>query len=110
MSIQFRKSKQIGATKFTIGKNSESISLGTKGIRKTFNSNGKQTTSFGINGTGLSYRNSNTKNYSEHTSDYIENENIFFLLASFIWNLIKLFFYLVILILLIYIIFKIIFK
>lgn len=40
MGLQFRKSKKLGSTKFTIGRSSGSFSVGSNGIRKTFNTNG----------------------------------------------------------------------
>ena len=73
MGLQFIKSKKLGSTKFTIGRSSGSFSVGSNGIRKTFNTNGKQTASFGIKGTGFHYRNSNTTNSSEYSFDDIEN-------------------------------------
>lgn len=108
MGLQFRKSKKIGSTKFTIGKSSGSFSIGSNGIRKTFNTNGKQTTSFGIKGIGVHYRNSNTTNGSEYSFDDIQNENGFLLIIKLIWNLIKLIFYIVVFIFLIYIVYKLI--
>lgn len=54
MAIRFRKSIKIApGVKLNIGKKSASVSIGIKGMRTTFNTNGKQTTSVGIPGTGI---------------------------------------------------------
>lgn len=56
MSFRFRKSINLGSgTKLNINKKSISTSIGTRGARTTFSSNGKRTTSVGIPGSGLSY-------------------------------------------------------
>lgn len=54
MATRFRKSiKIMPGVKLNLGKKGASVSVGVKGARMTFNTNGKQTTSLGIPGTGL---------------------------------------------------------
>lgn len=61
MGLRFRKSIKIApGVKVNLNKKSVGVTLGTKGIHYTINSNGKQTKSVGIPGTGLSYTTSST--------------------------------------------------
>ena len=54
MATRFRKSiKIMPGVKLNLGKKGASVSVGVKGARVSFNTNGKQTTSVGIPGTGI---------------------------------------------------------
>ena len=56
MGLRFRKSINLGGgLKLNIGTKSASISAGTKGVRKTISTTGRETTTVSIPGTGLSY-------------------------------------------------------
>lgn len=56
MGLRFRKSINLGkGLKLNIGTKSASISAGTKGVRKTISTTGRETTTFSIPGTGISY-------------------------------------------------------
>ncbi len=56
MGLRFRKSINLGhGLKLNIGTKSASISVGTKGVRKTISTTGRETTTVSIPGTGLSY-------------------------------------------------------
>ncbi len=56
MGLRFRKSISLGGgTKLNIGTKSASISFGTKGVRKSISTTGRETTTFSIPGTGISY-------------------------------------------------------
>lgn len=56
MAIRFRKSiKILPGVRININKNSSSISFGGKGFRHTVSTTGRNTTTVGIPGTGLSY-------------------------------------------------------
>ena len=56
MGFRFRKQIKIApGVKLNINKKSTSISVGGKGITKTFSTTGKTTTTVGIPGSGLSY-------------------------------------------------------
>ena len=56
MGFRFRKSISLGGgTKLNIGTKSASVSFGTKGVRKTISTSGRETTTFSIPGTGVSY-------------------------------------------------------
>ncbi len=56
MGLRFRKSINLGnGIKLNIGTKSASISAGTKGVRKTISTTGRETTTFSIPGTGISY-------------------------------------------------------
>lgn len=56
MGMRFRKSIQIvPGVKLNLNKKSTSISVGTRGARKTFSTTGRTTTTVGIPGTGISY-------------------------------------------------------
>ena len=62
MGFRFRKSIKIApGVKLNFNKNSTSISIGKRGARYTVNSNGKETVSIGIPGTGLYYTESVTR-------------------------------------------------
>ena len=56
MGFRFRKSISLGGgTRLNIGTKSASVSFGTKGVRKTISTSGRETTTFSIPGTGVSY-------------------------------------------------------
>lgn len=56
MGMRFRKSKKIApGVRLNLSAKSASISIGPKGFKKTFSTNGRTTTTVGIPGTGLSY-------------------------------------------------------
>lgn len=56
MGMRFRKSKKIApGVRVNLNAKSASISIGPKGFKKTFSTNGRTTTTVGIPGTGLSY-------------------------------------------------------
>ena len=56
MGFRFRKSISLGGgTKLNIGTKSASVSFGTKRVRKTISTSGRETTTFSIPGTGVSY-------------------------------------------------------
>lgn len=56
MGLRFRKSIKLGKhTRLNLNKKSFGVSFGGKGARFTLNSKGRQTSTFGIPGTGLSY-------------------------------------------------------
>ena len=56
MGFRFRKSISLGGgTKLNIGTKSASVSFGTKGVRKTISTSGRETTTFSIPDTGVSY-------------------------------------------------------
>lgn len=61
MGLRFKKSVKIApGVKVNLNKKSTSVTLGTKGVHHTVNSNGKKTTSVGVPGTGLSYVSTNS--------------------------------------------------
>lgn len=71
MGLRFRKSINLGkGAKININKKSVGLSIGTKGVRYSVNSDGRKTTSIGIPGTGLYWTKSTTKNKSK------KNKNI----------------------------------
>lgn len=56
MGMRFRKSKKIApGVRVNLNAKSASISIGPKGLKKTFSTSGRATTTVGIPGTGLSY-------------------------------------------------------
>lgn len=56
MGTRFRKSVKVApGVRMTVGKKSASVSIGTKGARRTISTTGRKTTTVGIPGTGLSY-------------------------------------------------------
>lgn len=56
MGTRFRKSKKIApGVRLNINKNSASVSFGPKGLKHTISTTGKQHTTVGIPGSGLSY-------------------------------------------------------
>lgn len=93
MGLRFRKSISLcKGVKLNLGKTGASISVGGKGYRKTINTKGQVTTSFGIPGTGVYYtetkslnkdknnRSSNSgrreNNYRrDNQTDYMEQNN-----------------------------------
>lgn len=69
MGWRFRRSIKIfPGVKINIGKESASISIGTRGFHRTYSSTGRVTTSFGIPGTGLSYTTSTNSRNSTSTN------------------------------------------
>lgn len=94
MGLRFRKSISLcKGVKLNLGKNSASISVGGKGYRKTINTKGQVTTSFGIPGTGVYYTETKSLNKDKNNrspnngriedsyqrnsqSDYMEQSNI----------------------------------
>ena len=63
MGLRFRKSISLGGgTKLNIGTKSASVSFGSKGVRKTISTTGRETTTVSIPGTGLSYVDSKKSN------------------------------------------------
>lgn len=61
MGLRFRKSVKIApGVKLNFGKKSTGITFGGKGMKYTINSSGKETTTVGIPGTGISYSQSTT--------------------------------------------------
>lgn len=74
MAMRFRKSFKIApGVKLNLNKKSASISMGVKGARKTFSTNGRTTTSVGIPGTGLYYTDS--KRIKSNSSNRTQNIN-----------------------------------
>lgn len=56
MGMRFRKSKQImPGVRLNLSAKSASVSIGPKGLKKTFSTSGRTTTTVGIPGSGLSY-------------------------------------------------------
>ena len=56
MGLNFRKSIKLGDnTKLNLSKKSASVTVGSKGVHRTVSTTGRQTTTVGIPGTGLSY-------------------------------------------------------
>ena len=56
MGINFRKTISLGkGLKLNLGKKSASVTIGKKGVHHTISTTGRQTTTVGIPGTGLSY-------------------------------------------------------
>lgn len=69
MSWRFRKSISIlPGIKINLNGKSASISVGKKGMHTTLNTKGRITNSFGIPGTGLSYRTSHKVNLNNHSN------------------------------------------
>lgn len=63
MGLRFRKSISLGGdTKLNIGTKSASVSFGSKGVRKTISTTGRETTTVSIPGTDLSYVDSKKSN------------------------------------------------
>ncbi len=61
MSFRFRRSIRIApGVKINLNKKSVGITVGRRGMHHTINSKGRQTTSVGIPGTGLSYQHVST--------------------------------------------------
>ena len=70
MGFRFRKSINLGkGVKLNINKKSVGVSVGTKGVRYSVNSDGRKTTSIGIPGTGLYWIQSNTKSKKKKDKD-----------------------------------------
>ena len=68
MGLRFRKSIKIApGVKVNLNKKSTSITFGTRGVHHTMNSKGRQTTSVGIPGTGISYSKTTTTKQKETT-------------------------------------------
>lgn len=56
MGLRFRKSKKIlPGVRLNLNKGSMSVTVGPKGLKKTFSTNGKTTTTVGLPGTGIYY-------------------------------------------------------
>ena len=56
MGFNFRKTISLGkGLKLNLGKKSASVTIGKKGVHHTISTTGRQTTTVGIPGTGLSY-------------------------------------------------------
>ena len=56
MGLKFKKSVKVApGVRWNVSKKSASVSVGGKGVHKTFSTTGKTTTTVGIPGTGLSY-------------------------------------------------------
>lgn len=56
MGTRFRKSKKIlPGVRLNVNKGSLSLTVGPKGLRQTFSTTGKKTTTVGLPGTGISY-------------------------------------------------------
>lgn len=69
MGFRFRKSiNLLPGVKLNLNKKSTSVTLGGKGFHKTFSSTGRNTTSVGIPGTGLSYTTTSGTNKKNTTS------------------------------------------
>lgn len=86
MGLRFRKSISIiPGVKLNFGKTGMSLSAGVPGLRKTFHTSGKTTTSVGIPGTGLSYvttenrnkKNSNKNNTKRTPADYYDDAEMY---------------------------------
>lgn len=83
MGLRFRKSISLcKGVKLNLGKTGASISVGGKGYRKTINTKGQVTTSFGIPGTGVYYtetkslnkdKNNRSSNSSRGENNYRRN-------------------------------------
>lgn len=79
MGFRFRKSFKVApGVNLNLGKKSAGVSIGSKGFRTSFSSNGRKTTSVGIPGTGLSYvsssgGNSNSKGSSNSSKGSVKN-------------------------------------
>jgi len=56
VGLRFRKSKKIlPGVRLNVNKGSLSLTVGPKGLRKTFSTTGRTTTTVGLPGTGISY-------------------------------------------------------
>ena len=56
MGLNFHKSVKVNDnTRVNLSKKSASVTMGTKGVHHTVSTSGRQTTTIGIPGTGLSY-------------------------------------------------------
>jgi len=70
MGFRFRKSINLGnGARLNINKKSVGVSVGTKGVRYSVNSDGRKTTSIGIPGTGLYWTKSSTKSKKNKSKD-----------------------------------------
>jgi len=69
MGLRFRKSITLcKGVKINLGKNGVSLSAGIPGFRKTWHLDGRETTSVGLPGTGLSYVTIENKNHTQHSN------------------------------------------
>jgi len=68
MGLRFKKSKKVlpGVT-LNLNKSSASVSLGPKGMKQTFSTTGRSTTTVGLPGTGLHY--TQPSSYTRNASD-----------------------------------------
>jgi len=56
MGFRFHKSFKFGPLRLNVNRSSMSVTAGVRGAHVTYNTRGQRTTSFGLPGTGLSYR------------------------------------------------------
>ena len=96
MGLRFRKSFNLGGGfRLNLNKKSVGLSVGTKGVRYSVNSDGRKTASVGIPGTGLYWTESKTKNSKKSGFFWILAWIIFFpffviyYLFKFIINMLK---------------------
>lgn len=76
MGLRFKKSISIiPGVKLNFGKTGMSLSAGVPGLRKTFHTSGKTTTSIGIPGTGLSYVTTENRNKENSNKDNSNKNN-----------------------------------
>lgn len=61
MGFIYRKSIRLGPFRVNVGKSGVGYSVGGRGIRTGVNSRGKRYTTFGLPGTGMSYRTSGSR-------------------------------------------------
>ncbi|HOA30912.1 MAG TPA: DUF4236 domain-containing protein [Clostridia bacterium] len=75
---RFRRSIKIAdGVRLNFGKSGVSLSAGTRGLRRTYHTSGRVTTSIGIPGTGLSYVTTNSKRkYEKSGRNYSQLSNI----------------------------------
>ena len=60
MGFRFRKSFKFGPLRLNVNRSSMSVTAGVRGAHVTYNNRGQRTVSFGLPGTGLSYRTTTT--------------------------------------------------
>ena len=69
MGWRFRKSMKVApGVRVNLSKKSASVSVGGKGVRKTFSTSGKNTTTVSIPGTGLSHSSTTTHKKKQSTN------------------------------------------
>lgn len=75
MGLRFRKSITLcKGVKLNFGKSGASVSVGVPGFHKTYHTSGRQTTSVGIPGTGLSYVDVDTSCVNKNSSNRRQRE------------------------------------